>query len=259
MSAISSPARPGGLHTQVQVNDTGHFAGDPAFVWDKATGSVAFGPRPSGASSSARVRLSNRDAVSARNVAGTQDILGLQIYSDDRVYVGGFANDAGLYLRSAAEILLNRGIRFPTPAVASSDVNTLDDYKEGTFVPYLWGSGGASGQTYSNQYGQYIKLGRLVFAQIVLTTSALGTINGTVQLSGLPFAVAALHATAVIPFWSGLTTAASAVQITFPPGGGLGDLYYTAGVGGSSSLLSLTQAQLAGLDVRFSIKYMAPS
>lgn len=78
-------------------------------------------------------------------------------------------------------------IKFPATQVASADVNTLDDYEEGSFTPVIGGSGGTSGQTYSTQVGRYIKAGKLVHVQVYITFSAKGTITGSVQLQGLPF------------------------------------------------------------------------
>lgn len=81
-------------------------------------------------------------------------------------------------------------IKFPATENPSSDVNTLDDYEEGTWTPVIGGSGGTSGQTYTAQVGLYVKIGRLVNVSGFVLLSAKGTITGTVQLNGLPFNVA---------------------------------------------------------------------
>lgn len=82
------------------------------------------------------------------------------------------------------------GIKFPATQAASTDVNNLDDYEEGTWTPTLKGdtSPFASGQAYSVQLGQYQKIGRKVkcWGQITLTTK--GTLSGTfVGIFGFPF------------------------------------------------------------------------
>jgi len=81
-------------------------------------------------------------------------------------------------------------IAFPATQQASSDANTLDDYEEGTWTPGIGGSGGESGQTYAanGQVGHYIKIGRLVTATLFITLTAKGTITGSVEITGLPFA-----------------------------------------------------------------------
>ena len=80
-------------------------------------------------------------------------------------------------------------IAFPATQVASAGANTLDDYEEGTWTPVIGGVGGTSGQTYANQVGAYIKIGRLVVAPYDVELSAKGTITDQVQISGLPFTV----------------------------------------------------------------------
>lgn len=78
-------------------------------------------------------------------------------------------------------------IAFPATQVPSSDVNVLDDYEEGTWTPTIGGSGGQSGQVYSYQIGNYIKIGKLVMAFFDVGLSTLGTITTNVQIKGLPF------------------------------------------------------------------------
>jgi hypothetical protein len=65
--------------------------------------------------------------------------------------------------------------------VASSDVNTLDDYEEGSWTPSVGGT-----TTYTAQRGTYTKIGRLVCVTGVIVVSAIGTGSASV-VSGLPF------------------------------------------------------------------------
>lgn len=78
-------------------------------------------------------------------------------------------------------------LKFPATQNASTDVNTLDDYEEGTFTPSLQFGGASAGVTYSVQSGYYTKIGRLVSVMIYLTLTAKGTSTGSAQISGLPF------------------------------------------------------------------------
>ena len=73
------------------------------------------------------------------------------------------------------------GISFPATQSASSDANTLDDYEEGTWTPTLGGTA-----TYGANAGNYVKVGRLVFAVAIINVSAIGT-GSTTLISGLPF------------------------------------------------------------------------
>jgi hypothetical protein len=78
------------------------------------------------------------------------------------------------------------GIAFPATHSASSDANTLDDYEEGTWTPSL-SSTGASFTYPRGQYGMYVKVGQLVFAQFYIGASATGTTSNSCSISGLPF------------------------------------------------------------------------
>lgn len=83
--------------------------------------------------------------------------------------------------------LIGGQLRFPTVQVASSDVNTLDDYEEGTFTLTLNSSGGGV-PTYANRSGTYTKKGRECSFNGRLTLATLGTLAaGTLTVSGLPF------------------------------------------------------------------------
>lgn len=78
-------------------------------------------------------------------------------------------------------------IKFPGVQNPSSDVNTLDDYEEGTFTPNLLFGGSAVGMTYTNRLGFYTKIGNSVFFTINITLSAKGSSVGTATISGMPF------------------------------------------------------------------------
>lgn len=78
---------------------------------------------------------------------------------------------------------------------------------EGTWTPVIGGSGGQSGQSYAVQAGLYVKVGRLVLATFRVQLSVKGTITGSVQLKGLPFAAHATFGTATPIGWSALAVA----------------------------------------------------
>ena len=64
--------------------------------------------------------------------------------------------------------------------------NLLDDYEEGSFTPEFTAASG-SGQTHLVQIGTYTKVGDLVTVNIHVSMTSVGTLSGTVYLSGLPF------------------------------------------------------------------------
>jgi hypothetical protein len=71
------------------------------------------------------------------------------------------------------------GITFPATQSASSDGNTLDDYEEGTFTPSV------SGVTVGTTTGIYIKIGKLVFINMIIPVTS-GSSSG-MTITNLPF------------------------------------------------------------------------
>jgi len=82
---------------------------------------------------------------------------------------------------SEGGILTTRaGVGFPATQVASTDVNVLDDYEEGTFVPTI------GSLTLNDKFGHYTKVGRAVHVQgyVDMGSQSGGT---TMVMGGLPF------------------------------------------------------------------------
>lgn len=97
-------------------------------------------------------------------------------------------------------------LQFPATQNASTDVNCLDDYEEGSWTPVIGGATSESGQTYTTQDGTYIKIGKLVLARFDVTLSAKGTITGDVMIKGLPFTVAGGATAGTIAYFTALGT-----------------------------------------------------
>ena len=104
-----------------------------------------------------------------------------RIDSSGRLLVGTVTGNA-----NGGILQLTSGITFPATAVAASDVNTLDDYEEGTFTPSVVYST-TNTPTHSNQIGRYTKIGRIVQVQIYLNWNESGSV-GNLSFAGLPFA-----------------------------------------------------------------------
>jgi hypothetical protein len=81
-----------------------------------------------------------------------------------------------------------KGIDFTaTPGTGTSEL--LADYEEGTWTPALTLSGGSV--TYTSRTGTYTKIGRLVTVQLKIVVNVATTPSGTLEITGLPFTVAA--------------------------------------------------------------------
>ena len=92
---------------------------------------------------------------------------------------------AGAIVVSGTTPSLN-GVTFPATQVPSADANTLDDYEEGTFTPTIIGGTTAGTATYTQQTGQYTKIGNRVLISIRVGYNS-GTGTGALNIGGLPF------------------------------------------------------------------------
>ena len=120
---------------------------------------------------------------------------------------------------NSGRIAIPAGVKFPATQVASTDVNTLDDYEEGTWTPVIGGDGGQSGQSYASQLGSYTKKGREVTINFFATLTAKGTITGTVQIHGLPFgSESTYYAPGACSFWNNMGASFVHVGIYLAPG-----------------------------------------
>jgi hypothetical protein len=88
--------------------------------------------------------------------------------------------------------LLNANqIKFAASQVPSSDPNTLDDYEEGSWSPFINASTTTpTVSSYTEQNGTYIKIGRLVIVSCQIRATITNAGSGTPRITGLPFAVA---------------------------------------------------------------------
>ena len=107
--------------------------------------------------------------------------------------------------------LVGGQITFPGTQVASSNVNTLDDYEEGSWTPVLGGNGGQSGQAYAEyRDGHYVKIGKVVTITFHFKLTTEGTITGDCQIKDLPFTARTVSGGAGACNsginWSGLST-----------------------------------------------------
>ena len=81
------------------------------------------------------------------------------------------------------------GLHFGSMSNASGMTSeTLDDYEEGSFTPFIRTVNNTTEPSYTHRVGLYTKVGRLVTYAIRITTSGeLSTGSGATQIHGLPF------------------------------------------------------------------------
>jgi hypothetical protein len=93
-----------------------------------------------------------------------------------------------LALSGASTSATGVGITFPATQSASTDVNTLDDYEEGSWTPGISFGNGTTGITYNaSTAGFYRKVGSLVMLTGYVQLSNKGSSTGIVRVTGLPF------------------------------------------------------------------------
>ena len=79
--------------------------------------------------------------------------------------------------------LTSSGLSMPASQSASGDVNTLDDYEEGTFTPAALSYDG----TLNNLAGHYVVVGKLSTGSCSMNIASGASDNSHFFISGLPF------------------------------------------------------------------------
>ena len=105
-----------------------------------------------------------------------------------------------------AASLTARGLVMPASQSASADVNTLDDYQEGTWTPAI-SFETSSNFSYDTRTGHYTKIGRLVHLMMHLQIDKTAGINNII-VTGIPFVAAV---TTSVPILSSHYDASSGV------------------------------------------------
>ena len=91
------------------------------------------------------------------------------------------------------KVASGHGIDFSATGDGSGSMTSelLDDYEEGNWTPTYDTSGSSgtiSGVSYATQIGKYVKIGKVVYVEGVLKTSAITKdSNGTYDIAGLPY------------------------------------------------------------------------
>jgi len=126
---------------------------------------------------------------------------------------------SGTTTQSGLLSLTSGQLKFPATQIPSTNVNTLDDYEEGTWTPTV----GATTET--SVSGYYVKIGKLVWIKGAIGITTLGG-GSTSTITGLPFTVAPEGDTsgsvssfsnlALSVYWISCAPSAGGTSLTFP-------------------------------------------
>ena len=163
------------------IEETGHSVGITLRTSTTANGNIYFSDGTSG-SDEFRGFIQYLHATNKFNI-GTN--------ATDRVTID--ANGHINILDGNLAVASGHGIDFSAVSDGSRSVdsNLFSDYEEGTFTPAITaaGTGTDPTQTYTNQYGYYVKVGRIVTISVDVIFASSGISGGTGEaiLSNLPF------------------------------------------------------------------------
>jgi hypothetical protein len=196
LSCSTSPANIGTTSltfnlVSVVVGNAGSFT--TLIASGQITSSLATGTAPLVIASTTKVANLNADLLDGTDwrapgpIGGTTPDAGtFTSVTATGAIVGGTTGKVAttLGVGNATPSASGSGVSFPATQAPSTDVNTLDDYEEGTWTPNVGGTA-----TYNVQIGTYTKIGNRVFFEGSMTINAIGT-GSTIVISGLPFACA---------------------------------------------------------------------
>jgi hypothetical protein len=199
-----------------------------AFQTSTTNGATAISVIPNGTNNSTIISFSNASDPdnAAFNYVGTVSSefritgtkYGTGSYQPVVIQTGGSeslrlsATSKAVILAGGSTSANGTGITFPATQSASTDVNTLDDYEEGTFTPVVSYSGSTSGIVYgSARAGTYTKIGNVITVQLEVNLTNKGTGSGSVIVS-LPFTNRAIRAGLAIGNTQGISANNSSYQ-----------------------------------------------
>ena len=160
------------------------------------TGDLTIGTVGSVTSSGSDLKISGTDDIFF-NVAGASDNI-LQLYGNNTSNVNTqtkvaspfypFADnsyDLGNSSERWKDLYLSGGLKVG----GTGSANTLDDYEEGTWTPFIHSSNSNRSGTWSNTVGIYTKIGNIVHLYFGITGSAMyfTSERGYQYITGIPF------------------------------------------------------------------------
>lgn len=145
-------------------------------------------------------------------------------------------------------------ILFAASQVSHAGANAFDDYEEGTWTPSLDAETGQVGSfTYTNQVGQYTKIGRFLHCSFYLSWSAKPSAGNVVRIGGLPYSAATASMT------NGYVSYVSGVTFTERGGGTTGTMLTIANYNTTYCVLSVMGSGMASADNRINMAQLGTS
>jgi hypothetical protein len=180
----------GGTYIQLQYNGSnrGYLGTSNAIVFNGSTDDLGYGANnnivfATGGSFFERMRITTNGNVGIGTASPTEK---LHVVGN-----GLFTGNVGI--GSATPTTSGSGITFPATQSKSTNVNTLDDYEEGTFTPLLEGQISNPTVSYISQIATYNKIGRLVTFEILVRANRTAGGSGRIRIAGLPFTCAEVY------------------------------------------------------------------
>jgi len=166
------------IAAQALTGTTGVFSSDVTGLTLNATGDTA-------ASDNAAIGYTSAEGLILTGQGSTDDIT---IKNDADTTIVNVATGGTDVEVSAGNLLFGTGSKGVYLGVTSATAaNLLNDYEEGNWTPGISVDGDTTGVAYSSQLGQYVKIGKFVYAQFYLRTSNNGSASGNILITGLPF------------------------------------------------------------------------
>jgi hypothetical protein len=174
------------------------------------------------------------DARLTSGITGTGTYLPMTFFTGGSESLRLSATSKAVILAGGSTSANGTGITFPAAFSGSSDVNTLDDYEEGTFSPTVAGTSTVGTGTYVAQVGTFTKVGRVVsFTIYIKWTAHTGT--GNLTIASLPFTNHSADVPVVVGYIATLSLTASNIATALIPANQAYIYMYQYPTGGGSS------------------------
>ena len=119
---------------------------------------------------------------------------------------------------NGGDIQVSRGLTFPVTQVPCSNTNTLDDYREGNWIPVIDSYNPGTDRVTTITNATFTKIGRVVFIHAHITLTTLGSGGGShLIITGLPYINLSQNTGMSIPYFSNLKASVISLSALHSP------------------------------------------